>query len=158
MRRWIAQTGSSYVALAAARRHHRQRRVPGLVPTTAEASTSGAMRWLMAHVLPHMPSATRADAAADSFLFMALDRHWTGLAGSSARSTRSSRVPSHTTLTRPGASGSWRASSLAWTRPERNAFWVSVYWLRTATRPEEPRLGSALNALTMYYRDRMTVG
>ena len=82
MRRWIAQTGSSYVALAAARRHHRQRRVPGFVPTTAEASTSGAMRWLMAHVLPHMPSATRADAAADSFLFMALDRHWTGLAGS----------------------------------------------------------------------------
>lgn len=25
----------------------------------------------------------------------------------------------------------WRASSLAWMRPERNAFWVSVYWLRT---------------------------
>ena len=31
------------------------------------------MRWLMARVLPHMPSATRADAAADSFVFMALD-------------------------------------------------------------------------------------
>jgi len=30
------------------------------------------MRWLMAHVLPHMPFATRADAAADSFVFMAL--------------------------------------------------------------------------------------
>lgn len=157
MRRWIAQTGSGYVALAAARRHHRQRRVPGFVPTTAEASTSGAMRWLMAHVLPHMPSATRADAAADSFLFMALDRHWTGLAGSSARSTRSSRVPSHTTLTRPGASGSWRASSLAWTRPERNAFWVSVYWLRTDP-PGGTTAGSALNALTLYYGDRITLG
>jgi hypothetical protein len=42
-------------------------------------------------------------------------------------------------------------------RPERNAFWASVYLLRT-TRPEEPRLGSALNALTMYYGDRITVG
>jgi len=31
------------------------------------------MRWLMARVLPRMPSATRADAAADSFVFMALD-------------------------------------------------------------------------------------
>jgi hypothetical protein len=42
-------------------------------------------------------------------------------------------------------------------RPERDAFWVSVYWLRT-TPPEETRLGSALNALTMYYGDRITVG
>ena len=42
----------------AARRHHRQRRVPGFVPATAAASTSGAMRWLMAHVLPRMPFAT----------------------------------------------------------------------------------------------------
>ena len=40
----------------------------------------------------------------------------------------------------------WRASSLAWMRPERNAFWVSVYWLRTdppggttaGKRPERP--------------------
>ena len=31
------------------------------------------MRWLMAHVVPRMPFATRADAAADSFVFMALD-------------------------------------------------------------------------------------
>ena len=31
------------------------------------------MLWLMAHVLPRMLFATRADAAADSFVFMALD-------------------------------------------------------------------------------------
>ena len=72
----------------------------------------GAMRWLMAHVLPHMPFATSADAATDS---------------------------------------------PAWMRPEPSAFWVSVYWLRT-TRPEEPRLGSALNSLTMYDGDMITVG
>jgi retinol dehydrogenase 12 len=30
------------------------------------------MRWLMTHLLPHMPFATRADAAADSFVFMVL--------------------------------------------------------------------------------------
>lgn len=45
---------------------------PGFVPTTAAASISGAMCWLMTHLLPHMPFATRADAAADSFVFMAL--------------------------------------------------------------------------------------
>ena len=117
------------------------------------------MRWLIAHVLPRMPFATRADAAADSFVFMALDPSLDGVGRKlSGEKHESSPVPSHTTLTRPGASGSWRASSLAWMRPERNAFWVSVYWLRTATRPEEPRLGSALNALTMYYGDRITVG
>jgi NAD(P)-dependent dehydrogenase (short-subunit alcohol dehydrogenase family) len=36
---------------------------PGFVPATAAASTSGAMHWLMAHVLPHMPFATSIDAA-----------------------------------------------------------------------------------------------
>ena len=97
--------------------------------------------------------------AADSFVFMALDPSLDGVGRKlSGEKHESSPVPSHTTLTRPGASGSWRARSLAWMRPERNAFWVSVYWLRTATHPEEPRLGSALNALTMYYGDRITVG
>jgi hypothetical protein len=116
------------------------------------------MRWLIAHVLPRMPLATSADAAADSFLFMALDPSLDGVGRKFfGEKHESSPVPSHTTLTRPGASGSWRASSLAWMRPERNAFWASVYLLRT-TRPEEPRLGSALNALTMYCGDRMTVG
>jgi NAD(P)-dependent dehydrogenase (short-subunit alcohol dehydrogenase family) len=47
--------------------------VLGSSPPTAAASTSGAMHWLMANVLPHMPFATSIDAATDSFVFMALD-------------------------------------------------------------------------------------
>jgi retinol dehydrogenase 12 len=53
--------------------------VAGFVPTTAAACTSGAMRWLMAHVLPCMLFATSADAAADSFVFMALDPSLDGI-------------------------------------------------------------------------------
>jgi retinol dehydrogenase-12 len=54
---------------------------PGFVPATAAASTSGTMRWLMAHVLPHMPFATSIDAATDSFVFMALDPSLDGIGG-----------------------------------------------------------------------------
>jgi NAD(P)-dependent dehydrogenase (short-subunit alcohol dehydrogenase family) len=54
---------------------------PGFVPATAAASTSGAMHWLMAHVLPHMPFATSIDAATDSFVFMALDPSLDGVGG-----------------------------------------------------------------------------
>jgi hypothetical protein len=56
-------------------------------------------------------------------------------------------------------------------RPERKAFWVSVYWLRTdppggatagkrpvATTGDRNLAVDTLNALTMYYGDRMTVG
>ena len=105
------------------------------------------MLWLMTHVLPHMPSATRADAAADSFVFMALDPSLDGSAGSyPAKSTNRVQAPSPTTSAKRNASGSWRASSPAWTRPEHNAFWISVYRLRTGPprgttagkRPERP--------------------
>lgn len=54
---------------------------PGFVPATAAASTSGAMHWLMAHVLPHMPFATSIDAATDAFVFMALDPSLDGVGG-----------------------------------------------------------------------------
>ena len=54
---------------------------PGFVPATAVASTSGAMHWLMAHVLPHMPFATSIDAATDAFVFMALDPSLDGVGG-----------------------------------------------------------------------------
>ncbi len=39
------------------------------------------MRWLMAYVLPRMPFAASADAAADSFVFMALDPSLDGVGG-----------------------------------------------------------------------------
>ena len=54
---------------------------PGFVPATAAASTSGAMHWLMAHVLPHMPFATSIDEATDSFVFLALDPSLDGVGG-----------------------------------------------------------------------------
>ncbi|HUY22591.1 MAG TPA: SDR family NAD(P)-dependent oxidoreductase [Acidimicrobiales bacterium] len=54
---------------------------PGFVPTTAAASTSGAMHWLMVHVMPHMPFATSVDAATDSFVFMAVDPSLGGVGG-----------------------------------------------------------------------------
>jgi NAD(P)-dependent dehydrogenase (short-subunit alcohol dehydrogenase family) len=46
---------------------------PGFVPSTAAASTTGAMRWFMAHVMVHMPFATSVSQATDQFEFMALD-------------------------------------------------------------------------------------
>lgn len=46
---------------------------PGFVPETAKASTKGVMHFVMAHVMPHMPFATRLDDAIDSLCFTALD-------------------------------------------------------------------------------------
>ena len=46
---------------------------PGFVPTTAAASTHGAMHVVMTHLLPHKPFATSVDAAHESLAFMALD-------------------------------------------------------------------------------------
>ena len=54
---------------------------PGFVPATAAASTSGAMHWLMAHVLPQMPFATSIDEATGSFVFLALDPSLDGVGG-----------------------------------------------------------------------------
>jgi retinol dehydrogenase-12 len=86
---------------------------PGFVPATAAASTSGAMHWLIAHVLPHMPFATSIDAA-DTFVFMALGPSLDRAGGKFfATSTRSSQAPSHTTSAKQNASGNWQASSPA---------------------------------------------
>jgi NAD(P)-dependent dehydrogenase (short-subunit alcohol dehydrogenase family) len=46
---------------------------PGFVPETASASTTGAMRFVMAHVMPHMPFATRLADAIDALCFTAVD-------------------------------------------------------------------------------------
>lgn len=54
---------------------------PGFVPATAAASTTGAMRIVMQHVMPHMPFATSVDAATDSFVFMAVDPSIEGVGG-----------------------------------------------------------------------------
>ena len=54
---------------------------PGFVPATAAASTQGAMHFVMAHLMPHMPFATSVDAATDSFVFMALDPSLDGVGG-----------------------------------------------------------------------------
>ena len=54
---------------------------PGFVPATAAASTSGVMRLVMRHVMPHMPFATSVDDATDSFVFMAVDPSLEGVGG-----------------------------------------------------------------------------
>ncbi len=54
---------------------------PGFVPTTAAASTHGALRLVMTHVLRHLPFATSVDAATDSLVFMALDPALDGVGG-----------------------------------------------------------------------------
>jgi hypothetical protein len=65
-----------------------------------------AMRWPMTHVLPPMPLATSADAAADSFLLMALNPSLDGVGRKLfGEKHEASPVPGHATLTRPGASG-----------------------------------------------------
>ena len=46
---------------------------PGFVPSTAAASTSGVMHFVMEHLMPHMPFATTVEDATDSFVFMATD-------------------------------------------------------------------------------------
>jgi len=54
---------------------------PGFVPTTAAASTHGAMRLVMEHVMPRMRFATSVDEATDSFVFMAVDPSLDGVGG-----------------------------------------------------------------------------
>lgn len=90
------------------------------------------MRWLMAHVLPHVPFATRADAAADSFVFMALDPSLDGI-GRKLSGEKHESSPSPESYDLEKARRFWELASqlTGWMRPERNAFWVSVYWLRT---------------------------
>jgi NAD(P)-dependent dehydrogenase (short-subunit alcohol dehydrogenase family) len=46
---------------------------PGFVPLTAAESTHGLFRWMMRHVMVHMPFATSVDAATDSLVFMCTD-------------------------------------------------------------------------------------
>ncbi len=54
---------------------------PGFVPTTAAASTTGLMRLVMVHLMPHLPFATSVDAATDSLVFMAVDPSLDGVGG-----------------------------------------------------------------------------
>ncbi len=54
---------------------------PGFVPATVAASTHGAMRFAMRHVLPRMPFATTVDAASDALVFVALDPSLEGVGG-----------------------------------------------------------------------------
>jgi NAD(P)-dependent dehydrogenase (short-subunit alcohol dehydrogenase family) len=53
---------------------------PGFVPATAAASTRGAMRFVMQHVMPRMPFATSVREATDSLVFMAVDPSIEGVA------------------------------------------------------------------------------
>lgn len=46
---------------------------PGFVPTTAAESAHGFQRWLLRHVLAHLPLARSVEQAADAFCFMAVD-------------------------------------------------------------------------------------
>ena len=54
---------------------------PGFVPATVAASTHGAMRFAMRHVLPRMRFATSVEDATDSFVFMATDPSLEGVGG-----------------------------------------------------------------------------
>lgn len=54
---------------------------PGFVPTTAAASTTGLMRLVMRHIMPHMPFATRIEDAVASLAFMACDTALDGVTG-----------------------------------------------------------------------------
>src|SRR5487761_2133588 len=54
---------------------------PGFVPTTAAASTTGAMQFFMRHVLPHAPFATSVRDATDSLVFVAADLSLEGVGG-----------------------------------------------------------------------------
>lgn len=55
---------------------------PGFVPATAaDASRKPFERWLLRHVLVHMPFATSVDAATDSLAFMAVDPSLQGKGG-----------------------------------------------------------------------------
>jgi NAD(P)-dependent dehydrogenase (short-subunit alcohol dehydrogenase family) len=46
---------------------------PGFVPLTGAESTHGALRFMMRHVLPHLPFATSPEVAAENLVFMATD-------------------------------------------------------------------------------------
>lgn len=46
---------------------------PGFVPRTAAEVTHGFQKWLMRHVLVHMPFAQSVEGATESFVFMATD-------------------------------------------------------------------------------------
>ncbi len=46
---------------------------PGFVPMTAANSTTGFQRWLLRHVLVHLPFARSIEESVESFVFMALD-------------------------------------------------------------------------------------
>ena len=54
---------------------------PGFVPATAAASTRDLMRFVMTHLMPHMPFATSVDAATDSLVYMAVDPSLDGVGG-----------------------------------------------------------------------------
>jgi NAD(P)-dependent dehydrogenase (short-subunit alcohol dehydrogenase family) len=54
---------------------------PGFVPITAAESTHGFQRWLLRHVLVHLPFATSLRDAVRSFVFMATDPSLEGVGG-----------------------------------------------------------------------------
>lgn len=54
---------------------------PGFVPVTAAESTHGFQRWLLRHVLVHLPFATSLRDAVRSFVFMATDPSLEGVGG-----------------------------------------------------------------------------
>jgi len=54
---------------------------PGFVPATAAASTRGAMRFVMQHVMPRMPFAKSVDEATDALMFVAVDPSIEGVGG-----------------------------------------------------------------------------
>ena len=89
---------------------------PGFVPATAAASTQGAMHFVMAHLMPHMPFATSVDAATDSFVFMALDPSLDGVGGRFFGERHPiESTPSRSTSTVPSASGRSHPNSPACT-------------------------------------------
>ena len=54
---------------------------PGFVPITAAESTHGFQKWLLRHVLVHMPFAERLEDAARALAFMAVDPSLEGVGG-----------------------------------------------------------------------------
>ena len=54
---------------------------PGFVPATAAASTRGALRFVMQHVMPRMPFATSVHEATDALMFVAADPSIEGVGG-----------------------------------------------------------------------------
>lgn len=68
------------------------------------------MLWLMTHALPRMPFATRADAAADSFVFMALDPSLDGI-GRKLSGEKHESSPSPESYDLGKANGFWELAS-----------------------------------------------